>query len=196
MTRTRVPDNEGSHDSDGSSTSHQDVLAQNRERERRVHGVAERVENGGDVDVKVGAMAPDVSCRDDNEFGESAIAVHTHTLGVRAELAAPSATVATPATHDVAFNTDQVTDIDAVHSWTDGFHVTGDLVSEDNRWCHHRLRRRVPGSNVQVRSADAGARHSDQDLATPRLGFWDIEKFQAWACGPLHQRFHIPASDD
>ncbi len=91
MTTKRAPawrDHGGGHDADGARAGDQHVFAEHGERERGVDGVAERIEDGGDVEIDAFVVTPDVGHRQRDVFGESAGAVDADALGVRAEMAA------------------------------------------------------------------------------------------------------------
>ena len=64
----------GRHQPDRPGAGDQHVLAEDRERERRVDRVAERVEDRGDVLVDARPVVPDVGHRQDDVLGERAVA--------------------------------------------------------------------------------------------------------------------------
>ena len=132
-----------------------------------MHGVAERIKDGSDIDVEVRAVTPDISGWYYDELGETAIAVNARAFGVGAKLPTSGATVAAATAHDMTLNADEVTDVDAVDAWADRFYVPGDLMSHDDGWSHHRLRRGVPRPNVEVSPPDPGPRHPDETSPLP-----------------------------
>ena len=73
------------HQADRSGTGDEDVLAEDVEGERRVDGVAERVEDRRHVAVDPRGMVPDVGHRQGDVLGERPRAVDAHPLGVLAE---------------------------------------------------------------------------------------------------------------
>ncbi len=57
-TRARVPRDRDGHDADGTCAGDEDVLTQHRKRQRGVHRVPERIENGSDLAIDAGALVP------------------------------------------------------------------------------------------------------------------------------------------
>ena len=63
------------HDADGARAGDQHIFAEHGKRERRVHGVAEGIEDGGDFLIDMRLVPPDVAHRQHDIFGEGAGAV-------------------------------------------------------------------------------------------------------------------------
>ena len=63
VTRAGVAGDDRRHDPDRAGPGDEHVLAEDRESERRVHGVAERVEDRRHVEVDAGRMTPHVRGR-------------------------------------------------------------------------------------------------------------------------------------
>ena len=82
VARAGVAGDGGGHDADGAGAGDQHVLAQHRERQRGVDGVAEGVEDGGHVEVDAVVVTPDVGHRQRDVLGEGAGAIHADALGV------------------------------------------------------------------------------------------------------------------
>ena len=108
VARAGVPRHGRGHDADGSRAGDQHVLAQHRKRKRRVHGVAEGIENGGDIEVDAVMMPPDVGHGQRDVFGERAGPVHAHALRVRAQVAPAGQAIAAAAADHVAFAADDI----------------------------------------------------------------------------------------
>ena len=126
-------------------------------RERGVDGVAERVEDAGDVAVDAGAVVPDVGHRQREIFGEGAGPIHADAPGVRAEMPAAGEAVAAAAADDVAFAADDFAGEKVVHVRADLDDLADELVADDHRHGDRLLRPGVPLVDVQVGAADAGA---------------------------------------
>src|SRR5262249_29779237 len=103
-----VLDDGGGHDADRAGAGDQHVLAEQVERQGRVHRVAERVEDRGDVGVDAGGVVPDVGHRQGDELGERAGAVDADADGVGAEVASAGQAVAAAAADDVALAADHL----------------------------------------------------------------------------------------
>ena len=86
----------------GPGAGDQHVLPEHGERERRVHGVAEGIEDRGDIQVDARRVLPDVRHGQRDELGERARAIDADALGVRAEVPAAGHAVAAAPAHEVA----------------------------------------------------------------------------------------------
>jgi hypothetical protein len=91
------------HDTDRPRAGNENVFTEHGELERRVNRVAERVEDGGHVEVDSWIVPPDVGHRQRNQFGECSWTVHADALSVSAEMAASRHAVAAAPARDVAF---------------------------------------------------------------------------------------------
>ena len=104
-----MADDRGGHQADRPCSGDEHVFPQNRKRQRGVDGVAEGIEDGGNVLIDPSMMTPDVGHGQRDVLGKCSGAIHTHALAVRAEMttagqavpAAPADHVPFPA-HDVA----------------------------------------------------------------------------------------------
>ena len=90
------------HLADGARAGDQHVLTDEIERERGVHRVAERVEDGGDVVGNVVGERVDVGSRQHDVVGERTVAVDADSRGGAAEVMSAGPAVTTCAAHDVA----------------------------------------------------------------------------------------------
>ena len=104
----------GGHDADRARAGDQHVLADQREGQRGVHGVAERVEDRGDVEVDLGAVHPHVGGGQRHVLGERAVAADAEADGGAAQVAAAGQAVAALAADQVALAADQVADRDVL----------------------------------------------------------------------------------
>ena len=104
----RVPDDRRRHQADRSGAGDQHVLAENRELQRRVHRVAERVEDRRDVAVDGTLVVPDVRHRQRDVLGERAGPVHADPFRERAEVAPSGHAVAAPSADHVALAAHEV----------------------------------------------------------------------------------------
>ena len=130
--------------------------------ERGVHGVAERVEDGGDVGVDPGRMAPHVGRGHRDEVGVPAVAVDADAHGVRAQLPATGEARPAPAADDVPLDAHQVADVDRVDAAAQLDDSPGDLVPEHHRGPHRASAPRRPtraraGRCRRCRSAARGS---------------------------------------
>ncbi|MGW2406806.1 3-hydroxyacyl-CoA dehydrogenase NAD-binding domain-containing protein, partial [Streptomyces sp. NPDC001739] len=80
-----MPGHRRRHQADRPRAGDQDVLADQRERQRGVHGVAERVEDRGDVEVHRDAVHPHVRRGQCHVLGEGAVPADTEPVEAVAE---------------------------------------------------------------------------------------------------------------
>ena len=161
------------HDADGTGSGDEDVFAENGKGECGVDGVAERVEDRGDLVGDAGRVAPDVGHREDDVLGEGAIAVDADSEGVSAEVAAAGETVATATADDVAFAADELADGEVGDVGADGYDFADELVADDEALADGGFGPGVPVVDVEVGAADAGVENADFDVvdAHLRLGY-------------------------
>ena len=125
--------------------------------ERGVHGVAERVEDGGDIEVDAGAVMPDVGHRQREILGEGAGAIHADALvsaqrwrrPARQLRQRPQTTWPSPLTMSPGMK--------VVHVRADLDDLADELMPDDHRHRDRLLRPGVPFVDVQIGAADAGA---------------------------------------
>ena len=98
------------HDADGTCSGDEDVFAEDGKGERGVDGVAERIEDGGDLVVDARGVLPDVGHRDDDVLGEGSVAIDADAEGVSAEMATTGQAVAAASADDVALAADELAD--------------------------------------------------------------------------------------
>ena len=190
VARARVPHHSCRHDADGAGAGDQHVLAEDAELQRGVHGVAEGVEDRGDLEWHVMGVPPGVLRGDGDVLGEGAVALHPDADGVGAQVSSPGeAVAATPADH-VPLTADQVTDLDVGHRGADLDHLADELVTEDHRRRHGRLRPGVPGQQVQISAADTGSQDPYEDVARSDRGLGDVLEPQPRLAFELHESLH------
>ena len=196
MARSGMARHGGSHDADRSGSGDQDILAENRKRKGRVNGVAEGIENRGDVEINRIGVMPDVRHRQGQIFGERAGPIDADALGVGAEVAAAGQAIAAPSADDVAFSADDLTGIKIRDIGSDLDDLAHELVTH-----HHRDGDRfagpiVPFIDVNVGAADAGPVDLDQDVidADLRLGnFFEPKTFFRFTFDKCLHRLGLPS---
>lgn len=117
----------------GACAGNQHVLAQDGKRERRVHGVAERVEDRGHVLVDAGRVVPHIRHRQCDILGERPIPSNAEPDGVCAQVPAPGHAVPAAATSDVALAADDVAGAEVGHVGADLRNLPDELVANDER---------------------------------------------------------------
>src|SRR5262249_35998487 len=157
----------------GPRSDDEHVLAQDRERERRVDRVAERIEDRLHVAVDAGPVMPDVGDGQDDLLGEGAVAPDAQADRVRAEVPAAGPAVAAAAADDVTLATDDVADGEVVDVAAQLEDLADELVADDQRRVDRLLRPGVPVGDVKVGPADAGLEDADPDVVDAHVRFRD-----------------------
>src|SRR5207249_7774516 len=155
-----------------------------------VDRVAERVEDRGDVEVDLAEMWPEIARGHDDVLGECAVALHPDADGVGAEGAPPGHAVPAAPAHDVTLRADDLAGVHRGHVLAELDHLAHELVPDDQAGLDRVLGPLVPGVDVQVRAADAGAEDADEHLTRPWLRFWYVLEPEAWFPLRLDQRLH------
>ena len=106
VARASVASDGGSHDADGAGSGDEDVFAEDGECERGMDGVAEGIEDRGDLVGDAWRVAPDVGHGDDDVLGEGSVAINADSKGVGAEVATACEAVAASSADNVAFAAD------------------------------------------------------------------------------------------
>src|SRR5207248_4795487 len=108
--------------------------------------------------------AKHVHRRDGDELREATRALHADPDRVPAQVPLAGATVAAVATSDVALRADPLALAEARHRAADGGDLAGELVADHHRDRDRLLRPRVPIEDVDVRAADRGLPHLDEQV--------------------------------
>ena len=95
------------HDPDRPGAGDQNIFSENIERESRVNGIAERIEDRGGVAVHARIVPPDIRHRQSDEFCETSRPVHADARRVRTKMPSSGHAVAASAADDVSFTGDQ-----------------------------------------------------------------------------------------
>ena len=159
------------------------VLADQVERQRRVHGVAERVEDGQSVERDPLVRRPDVDRRERQVLGEGAGRGRADAHAVRAEVTAPGAAVAAVAADDVPLAGRQLPELEAAHPVSQLDDPAHELVAGDQRHGDRALRPLVPLVDVHVRAADGGLEHTDHHFSGAGAGDGDALERQTGSVG-------------
>ena len=158
------------HAADRARARDEHVLAEHGERERRVHGVPERVEDRRHLLVDPGPVVPDVRHRQRRRSSANAPGpLHAEPDRVGAQVAPAGHAVAAAAADDVPLAADDVAGAEVAHVRADLDDLADELVPDHERHGNRLLRPRVPLVDVEVGAADPGLAHPDQDVVDPDL---------------------------
>lgn len=164
----------GCHDADRAGSSDEHVFAEDFEFESGVDGVAERVEDRGDVEINVRLVLPDVCVRHGDELGESAVGVHADAARFYAQSTLARHTVSAASADEMAFNADDVADCEIDDVRADINEFADEFVADGRRNFDRALRPCVPIVNMQVGSADAAAFDTDHYIINAHFGHGNI----------------------
>ena len=159
------------HNADGARAGDQHVFADQIEGERRVHGVTERIENGGQIVRNIVRDFEGVKGRDHQIFRKAARTVHAHADGIAAQVRTPTAAVTAVAAGNVTFTGDAVADFEAFHFLADTHHFTDIFVTDNHRYRNGFLRPLVPVVDVNVSTADSRFTNFDQQIVMTDFRF-------------------------
>ena len=160
------------HQADRPGAGDQHVLAHEIERQRGMHGVAERIEDRRDL---VGhRVRNEIGVRrgDGDVVGEGAGPVDADAFGVAAQMRAPGAAIAAEAAHDVPFARHPLADFQRVDVTPDRLDHPDIFMADDHRHGDRGLRPFVPIIDMQIRAADRRLPHFDQHVRRADFGSW------------------------
>ena len=185
-----VAGDRGRHQADRPGAGDQHVLADERERQGGVHGVAQRVEHRGEVGVHALRVLPHVGLGDHDVLRERAVPVDADARGVDAQVPSARAAVAAVAADHVPLAGDHGTDRDRAHGGAHLDDVAGELVPRNHGRVDGARRPAVPRLDVQVGAADAGPRDADLHVVRSRRGLRTLGQGEPGASSAFVQSFH------
>ncbi|MNX93993.1 hypothetical protein D3C86_1262080 [compost metagenome] len=187
----RVARDRSGHHADGTGASDQHVLAQQVELLRRVHGVAERVQDRADLIGDVVGQLDDVEGRGHHELGEGALTVHADAARVGVQVEVTGAGGFRVQVDDVTLGRDALADLQAaIHVLADGDDLAGELVAGDHGHRDVLLGPLVPVPDVDVGAADGGAVDADQHVLVARHRDRGVDQLKADVGLGLGQGLH------
>jgi hypothetical protein len=157
------------HDADGARAGDEDIFSENGKGERGVDGIAEGVEDGGDLMGDAGRVTPDVGHGEDDVLGEGAITVDSDSERVGAEVAAAGETVAATSADDVAFAADELADGEIGDIGADGYDFADELVSDHETLTDGGFSPGVPVVDMEIGATDASVKNANLDVVDAHL---------------------------
>src|SRR5882724_13144105 len=133
MTRAGAFTNRNGHATDRTSARDQHVFADQIERERRVHRVAQRVETGKHIQRDRWVGMPAVLLRNRDELRPSAGTVNADTLRVWTQMPPSSEAIPTMPTSDVPFGNDEIALAKTFDVVPHAIHNADKLMANDHR---------------------------------------------------------------
>ena len=188
--RAAMPGNRHRHDADGAGAGDQHILADDVERQRRVRGVAERIENGCNFVVNGGRQFEHVGRRNGQIFGECPGAVHAHARGVAAQMPPAGPAIAAVPAGDVAFSRYAIAGAEAAHFAAQLDDFPGVFMADGHGHGDGFLRPGIPVVYVHVGAADRRAVHLDEHVVVSDGGFRYVLQPDTGFRACLDQCFH------
>jgi hypothetical protein len=180
----------GRHQPDRARARDQDVLAEDRERQRRVDGVAERIEDRRDLLVDARPVVPDVRHRQGDVLGERTVASDPQSDRVGAEVAPAGKAVTAATADDVTLAAHEIAWPEIADVAADLDDLADELVTHDERRPDRFGSPRVPARDVEVGAADPRPVDPDQHVIDPDVGLRDVLEPQAGLGAGFDQRTH------
>ena len=140
------------------------VLADEPERQRSVHGVAERVEDRRELVRNLGGKPKDVGGRQDEALREASAAVNSDTLGVAAEMPPPGPAIPAMSARDVSLPSDSLSHAVVDDGRSELHDGPDEFVASNQRDGDGLLRPLIPLVNVPVGPADRRVTHLNHDV--------------------------------
>ena len=193
VTSTCVLRDRGGHDADRAGTGDEHVFAKDFERQGSVDGVAKRIEYRRNIEVDVFVVLPDVRVRHGHVFGKTAVGIDAVAQRVRTFVSTPGETIAATTADEMAFDTDDVADLEIIDVRAEFDDLTDEFVAENCGDFDSRLSPRVPIPDVNVRPAYSRAFHADQHVVDADRRFRHVLKPQSFLSLAFYYRFHIGA---
>ena len=150
------------------------VFTHHRKRKRRMHRVAEGIEDGRDLMVDAGVMPPDVGHWQRDEFGECAGTVHANALRISAQMPSSGKAVAAAAADHMPFAADDIAGEKVVDVRTDGNNLADKLMTDGHGHGDRLLRPLVPLVDMNIGAADSRLMHAHQHVVDADDGLRNI----------------------
>src|SRR5713226_8539110 len=147
--------------------------------QHRVHGVAQRIEDGS-VLLRDGRIEfPNIRLGDDDVLGESSVAVDADDFHVLANVGFAGAALQALAAGHVHFGGYKITLLDAGDFIAERDHLAAEFVSGDQRRMNASLGPTVPFINVEIGAADGCDFDLDEDFSASVAGNLDFADLRA-----------------
>ena len=155
----------GGHHADRPGTGDQHILAQQVELLRRMHGIAERIENRPYLIGNVVRQFDDVEGRGDDKLCKGTLTVHADAASTGIEMEMAGASRFRIEVDDMALGRDPLADPEAaVDVLANGDDLAGELVASDHGHRDVLLAPLIPVPDVDVGATDGGTVHPDQHV--------------------------------
>src|SRR5207244_2289018 len=164
MTRAGPLANRNSHATDRPGAGNEHIFSHEIERERSVHGIAQRIETGKHIERNRRIGVPAVVLRNSYELRPRTGAIDANALRVWAKMTAPSKTIAAMSTGNVSLADHEIAARKAFHVITYSLNRADKLVANRHRHRNRFLRPRIPIVDMHVSPADRGLQHTNEHV--------------------------------
>ena len=178
------------HDADGTGSGDEDVLAEHREGERGVDGVAEGVEDGGDSSEMPGACCQMLDMGRTMNSANAPLRLTPTPMRVGAEVAAAGEAVAAASADDVTFAGDDLADGEIGDVGADGDDLADELVADGEADGDGGAGPGVPVVDVEVGAADAGVEDANLYVVDADLGLGNVFEPEAAFGAAFYECLH------
>src|SRR5208337_1029969 len=159
-------------------------------RQHRVHGVAQRIENGRVLLGNHRIELPDIRFGDDDVLGESSVGVDADDFHIPADVGFARAALQALAASHVHFGGHEIAFLDAGDFIAEGGHLAAEFVSGDERRMNASLSPAVPFKDVEIGAADGGDLDFAEYVGAAVGGNFDFADFRARRGFRLNHREH------
>mmetsp|Transcript_12366 Transcript_12366/g.33933 ORF Transcript_12366/g.33933 Transcript_12366/m.33933 type:complete len:344 (+) Transcript_12366:432-1463(+) len=158
------------HDTNGARACDQNVLTHEAEGQGRVRGVAERVQESGDLVRDLVRQGKRVVGRDAEVLCEGPLAVHAHPDSAPAQVPDAGAAVPAVAADQVALTAHPVAHLETTHALAEFDDRASKFVADGHAMRNRLLGPLVPVVDVHVSATDSSAVHLYQHVVVARPG--------------------------
>ena len=169
MPRPHMPRHRRRHDPDRPRPGDQHVLAHQIEPQRRVHRIAQRIENRPDLVIDLIRQGHHVERRQPQIFGESPRLVDPDPPRRRVEMELPRPDLPRQLADQMPLARTALPDLQPLHQRPLGDDLPGKLMPGHQPHRHRPRRPVVPVPDMDVGAADPGLLHLDQHILRPDL---------------------------
>ena len=178
------------HDPDRPRARNQHVFAQQRERQRRVHGIAKRIEDRRNLLVDLRIMPPDVRHRQRDKLRKRSRPIHPDAQRMRAQMPPPRQTVPAPPAGHMALAAHNVARIKIIHIRSHRHNLADKLMPNRHRHRNGLLRPLVPLVDMHIGPTDPRIPHANQHIVDPDLRLRNILQPKPLLRATLYQCLH------
>ena len=129
-----------------------------------MHGIAERIEAGEDIERDGGISMPGIRRGNGHELGPGARPVYAHALCVWAKMPPARQTIAAMPAGDVTFADDEIALGESADIAADAINFADELVTDRYRDRDGFLRPRIPVVNMNIGPADRCFERVNEDV--------------------------------